>query len=388
MSLFNEIKSRLVAFVFLPVINLWAQFISNKPGDVWLIGENQGEALQDNGYAFYKFCRRLYPEMPVYFALKLESPLYTKELSGDPNVLAYGSISHIKIFSAATHFFYSHTYRDLMYRRFFEIFGRGRVMVHLHHGSLGFKKFDEFLYRNRNIMDVYTVGSELERSILVHQADVDDHRIKVTGYARNDYLLEEPSVLQRQIVYIPTHRRHLGRDTRVEFLDKIEKLLYRSDLIRLLEKNDFSLKIFLHAHTQKTLNFENSFHQRIQVLRYGETSVRKLLRDSMLMITDYSSVCWDFLTLGKPVLFYRFDVGSYSKLRGSYIDLSDESYGEIAHDEAKLLQLLARYINNDCKLKAGVADSIGAVLPSDGISNCDRIFKLVHDLQKRSANVI
>ena len=98
------------------------------------------------------------------------------------------------------------------------------------------------------------------------------------------------------------------------------------------------------------------------------------------MITDYSSVCWDFLTLGKPVIFYRFDIDNYTSQRGSYIDLRDESYGEIAHDEGRLLELLSKYLDEGCVLRARVVDSLGAVVSHDGRSNCDRIYALSEEL--------
>ncbi|PAK48915.1 CDP-glycerol glycerophosphotransferase family protein, partial [Priestia megaterium] len=65
--------------------------------------------------------------------------------------------------------------------------------------------------------------------------------------------------------------------------------------------------------------------------------VQNLLLRSRILITDYSSVCWDFYYLDKPVLFYQFDQEEYNKKRGAYIDLDKDLFGM---KSTKLIELL------------------------------------------------
>lgn len=46
-----------------------------------------------------------------------------------------------------------------------------------------------------------------------------------------------------------------------------------------------------------------------------------------MLITDYSSVCWDVLYQDKPSLFYQFDIDKYNEAHGSYIDMDTELFG-------------------------------------------------------------
>ena len=48
------------------------------------------------------------------------------------------------------------------------------------------------------------------------------------------------------------------------------------------------------------------------------------------MITDYSSVFFDFANLKRPILFYTYDLEKYeSQLRGFYIDIHTEVPGPL-----------------------------------------------------------
>jgi CDP-glycerol glycerophosphotransferase (TagB/SpsB family) len=127
---------------------------------------------------------------------------------------------------------------------------------------------------------------------------------------------------------------------------------------------------------QKTFSLKPVINQRIQIVAQGEVSVGDLLCSSMLMITDYSSVCWDFLSLGRPVVFYRFDLDNYGSERDSYIDLRDESYGEIAYDEDHLVRLIARYLAIDCKAREDVLSAFGGIEARGDYSNCREIYDL------------
>jgi CDP-glycerol glycerophosphotransferase (TagB/SpsB family) len=70
---------------------------------------------------------------------------------------------------------------------------------------------------------------------------------------------------------------------------------------------------------------------------------------SSLLITDYSSVAWDFLYLDKPVLFYQFDVEKFNEYRGAYINLND-LFGPIARHADCAVDLTRRFVESvfDC----------------------------------------
>lgn len=51
---------------------------------------------------------------------------------------------------------------------------------------------------------------------------------------------------------------------------------------------------------------------RIHLISFGEVAVNEMLMRCRMLITDYSSVCWDVLYQDKPTLFYQFDLDKYN----------------------------------------------------------------------------
>lgn len=67
--------------------------------------------------------------------------------------------------------------------------------------------------------------------------------------------------------------------------------------------------------------------------------IQELYLISDILITDYSSVMFDYANLNRPILFYAYDYKRYSsELRGFYLNFKEEAPGPIITSEARLFQ--------------------------------------------------
>jgi CDP-glycerol glycerophosphotransferase (TagB/SpsB family) len=149
-------------------------------------------------------------------------------------------------------------------------------------------------------------------------------KIEVTGYPRNDiisnpnlyrkYLMFEQNIIhslftKKTILYAPTFR-----DT-----DRFEREtpIVWERLNNLLKKNDTTFLIKLHRHDYSMIIKENYSH--IRVLD-NESDMYPLFSKVDLLITDYSSIFFDFLLTDKPVLFYPYDIEDYLTMDRSMYD--------------------------------------------------------------------
>ena len=74
----------------------------------------------------------------------------------------------------------------------------------------------------------------------------------------------------------------------------------------------------------------NELSKFIDVSSYDNVNDLYLIAD--LLITDYSSVFFDFSILNKPTLFFMYDRNEYeSKIRGMYLDLDNTLPGKISY---------------------------------------------------------
>lgn len=136
-------------------------------------------------------------------------------------------------------------------------------------------------------------------------------------------------------------------------------LLNSVRLNNILEKYDLEINFYLHAKFQEYADNFKSISHRIHLISFGEVAVNEMLMRCRMLITDYSSVCWDILYQDKPSIFYQFDIEKYNEAHGSYIDMETELFGDRASTEAQLLDLLEETVQNDFHMKPNMKNAQG-----------------------------
>lgn len=174
-----------------------------------------------------------------------------------------------------------------------------------------------------------------------------DGEILETGYPRNDILFnaDEDKISQirqklnlpddkKVILYAPTWRDDDSYDIgKVKFklkldLEKLERAI--SDEYVVLVRNHYLIT---------DSDVDDYKHFAIDVSRYDDIAELYLITD--VLITDYSSVFFDFANLRRPMLFYMYDLERYEKeLRGFYIDIYNEVPGPILRTTEEVIDAL------------------------------------------------
>ena len=74
----------------------------------------------------------------------------------------------------------------------------------------------------------------------------------------------------------------------------------------------------------------------------GEPDPAGLHLAADVLVTDYSSVAFDFAVTGKPILFFTYDLAHYrDDLRGFYVDLEEIAPGPLLESSTELIDALA-----------------------------------------------
>src|SRR5699024_5114208 len=97
------------------------------------------------------------------------------------------------------------------------------------------------------------------------------------------------------------------------------------DLERLKEsfKDEYVIILRLHYLVEENLNLSGLENFVYDFSHHSDISELYLISD--LLITDYSSVFFDYANLNRPILFYVYDIEEYrDQLRGFYIDFESE----------------------------------------------------------------
>ena len=87
--------------------------------------------------------------------------------------------------------------------------------------------------------------------------------------------------------------------------------------------------------------------------------VTELMLVADVLVTDYSSVMFDFANTGKPMVFYTYDYEDYVRdERGTYLDLPDVAPGPMVGDTTD--ELIAALRVGRRRRRAATADRYAA----------------------------
>ena len=131
------------------------------------------------------------------------------------------------------------------------------------------------------------------------------------------------------ILYAPTWRVR----NRFEMQMDLEKMRERLS-------NEYILLIRLHHFCATGYDVPADGQFIFDLSAYN--CVEDLYLISDLLITDYSSVMFDYALLHKPMLFFTYDLEEYSEqLRGVYVDIEKEAPGPLVFNTDELVDTIA-----------------------------------------------
>lgn len=209
----------------------------------------------------------------------------------------------------------------------------GLDIGNIHSGSPGIKKTYVKNAKEWN----YLVSPNRYTSEILKSAFLYEGEILEVGYPRNDILYNASEKDVREIkknlnlpedkkiiLYAPTWRDD-------DFYDIGEyKFNLKLDLDKLKDEfsEEYIILIRTHYFIANKLDLSNYKGFAIDVSKYDDIAELYLISD--ILITDYSSVFFDFANLKRPILFFTYDLDKYEHvLRGFYIDIHKDVPGPL-----------------------------------------------------------
>lgn len=205
---------------------------------------------------------------------------------------------------------------------------KNQIRIYLTHG-MPLKNTEEYCKLSGKI-DYMTVNSEFFSKKLSELFSINEKNILSTGAARNDSIYKSSKVLfpaikrEKTILWMPTYRNHRKSNTyesktNIQFkygvpcIDKQNQLL---ELNKILESENVLMIIKLHPQEDRK-NIEELELSNIKLLnndyfKCGET-IYDYLQNVDALITDYSSIYFDFLLTNNMIGLAIPDINEYSK---------------------------------------------------------------------------
>ena len=356
--------------VLLPVY--WLSFLMPRSKKIWLFGSTFGRRFADNPRYLYLYASQHKEELgirPIWLSQNKEIVEFLAENGYEAYL--YHSAKGIWYALRGKVYLFDNYSKDINFWQ-----SGGAVKVNLWHG-IPLKKiqadniFDKFRHPKntwekwknfpRNLSDEKPGHYVLTNSEFMKPIFSSAFRTKnvlINGYPRNDSMLSkdlnnlytetESKVLKRirkrlcqsnmkMLYYMPTFR-----DSETKFFDVV-------DLDRLndfLEQNHLLFCVKLHPKSKLRKRFEEIESKNIIVID-ADTDPYVFVEDSSLLITDYSSIYFDYILSGKPVVFFDYDLEEYLRdAREMYFDYEEYTPGMKASDLEGLEEAILNTLEN------------------------------------------
>lgn len=277
------------------------------------------------------------------------------------------------------------------YLRYFPLRKNQRV-IQLWHACGAFKKFGRRGTNHKVLVDSAThaqyniaaVSGKYIRPIYADAFHIDLNKVKALGCPRtddffNESLMEEkrkdiyrayPEFRDRKVIlYAPTFRDR--NHNRQEFRPQLDFDRLSNELLP-----EQIFVICPHPVMQNAIVEKK--YENIRVVRKFSTNDMMLV--SELLVTDYSSVIFEYALLQKPIVFYCYDLPDYD--RGFYLNYPDDLPGEVYETQDELTEYLTdtkRHVLTE-KHKVFAGRYMSAC---DGHS-CERIARLINDYMEEN----
>ena len=350
---------------------------------IWLFMDRQ-ENADDNAEHLYKYAVTQKDNIKKYFTVSDEFGDFTR-LSNLPNVLEFYSIKQRLVYLFAEKIISSHPDENILnpfmgknVNSYSGLINSDKIF--LQHGvtkdnvSSWLHKFD------KNLKLITTVSDAERKSFLDPGYNYDEKIIQTLGFPRFDNLKTNENT-KKQILIAPSWRTDLHNMTIKYIMDSnyfktINSLINSKTLISIAKKYDY--KIIFKPHPM-VYGYIDLFETNEYVTIDEKTTYQELFKDSELLITDYSSIAFDFSYMKKPIIYYQHD-NDYNFKEG-YFKYKTMGFGDVITDENKLIAKIEEYLKNDCKMEEIYTKRVNTFYKYNDNNNCKRVYGAILNLK-------
>lgn len=222
------------------------------------------------------------------------------------------------------------------------------IYLNTWHGA-GTKKIGNAVSKRKDYdfsnVNYLLVQSNFEKNIFINDFGAIEQNFLLSGFPRSDELFKtekkQIDIYKRKlkipkdkkiILYAPTWRESKNNGSSYD-------LNIPLDIKKWQEKLTDEYVILFRTHTFTTNILNLKFNDLIiDVSDYP--NVNHLLLISDILITDYSTIVFDYSILEKPFLCFGYDYKEYKNERGLYIDLEKEYPNGVQKTEDEILELI------------------------------------------------
>lgn len=354
-------------------------FMKNK--EIWMIMDRK-QAADDNAEHFYKYALQQDDGIKKFFSINKNSPDFERLQDTYGNVLAFESIKHRfyytfadKIISSQGSEFYLNPFR---HRKYYQTAGISNIDFYfLQHGIIKDNMSSWLRKYDRNPKLIVT-STQLEYESLFDEGyNYGDKVVQLLGLPRYDNL--DNKGLKKQIVIMPSWRNFLTDEKTLlesEYFKHFNSLINNERLINHAKEKGYEIVFKPHPELVRYLDLfdKNDYVQIDQLKKY-----QVIFNESSLLVTDYSSIFFDFSYLKKPLIYYQYGNDYHYDSDNGYFQYDTMGFGPVIDNEEDLVDKLIEYMDNGCVMEDMYKDRVDSFFKYHDHNNSKRCYDWIHN---------
>lgn len=248
---------------------------------------------------------------------------------------------------------------------------------------------------NKNLSMFVTSAKPEYESILNGDYFYDKSVVKLTGLPRYDTLKQDIAG-EKSILFMPTwrfaltgrldddtgEREYNARFKQSEFFRFYQQLIQDERLLRALRDRGYKGRFILHTNHKAQIG-DFAGNDTIRVVS-GHVDYQREFRQNALLVTDFSSVAFDFAYLKKPVIYAQFDKDTFFEGQvydEGYFDYERDGFGPVCYDYETTLRTMIRMVERDCCLDQKYDERSNEFYRWFDRDNCRRVYEAIRSLE-------
>lgn len=369
----------------------WRKLFARRP--IWLISDRTDMA-GDNGEQFFRYMNHLKEKdkYQIYFVLSETCEDFSR-LKQYGRVLSLESAKYKRKFLLADKIFSSQAGQLIQ-----NAFGDDKDYVRdlfdfdfifLQHGIIK-DDFSAWLHKQKYNINTFVTSTEAERDSIIHGGyGYTEKDVVLTGLPRFDALENHA---KKEIIICPTWRKKLagpllpGSSERPyqeafkysSYFDFYNRLINDPKLLAALKQYGYTASFYIHPCFKKqAADFQGN--EQIKVIGEG-IDYSRIFSEGALMVTDYSSVYFDFAYLKKPIIYAMFDYDEYYQshtCKRGYFDYETDGFGICCYDYPSTVEAIIKAVANDCRMEDIYRERVEQFFAWTDRNNCQRVLEAV-----------
>ncbi len=371
----------------------------NRRKKKYILVNDRPQKAGDNGEAIFKYINKNEKKLAknTYFVISNKCNDY-KRLKKYGKVVKLNSIKHKLLFlnsklilSSHLHPLFFNAFKEDELKYYKDMFNY--KFVFLQHGII-MNDVSKAVNQYNSGFDYMVVSTDKEREEIAKSKYMiyDEKDLILNGLPRYDYLKNNAKNI---ITIAPTWRTYLtgsildtGYHDTIENFEKSEyyiryiNILQDLEINKLLKENNYKLEFLLHpGMIGYAKYFEKYSNDRIKIIKPENINYQKVFEESKLLITDYSSVFFDFAYLKKPIIYYQFDKEDFftKHYKPGYFDYEKDGLGSVIYDDKEIIQKIKYYFSNGFKMEDKYIERVNKTFKYTDQNNCKRLIDYLRE---------